>query len=207
VIGYVPIEEYTFFILLPIFACLWTLLLMRYLPVNPVLAGGTTGQRVRFWSTLVVLVLWVVSCVVLVLTFTDMSWKPWTYLALELSWALIPIMIQMAFGADILLRHWRVVVLAIVSATAYLAATDAVAIAAGTWTIDPAQSLPILIGGILPIEELIFFLIVTTLSVVGLTLVLAEESQPRAMALEKYPIFRPLVRFIKKPQNAPTGVE
>lgn len=204
IIGYVPIEEYTFFVLLPIFACLWTLLLMRYLPANPRRADNV---RVRVVATGVTGVVWVLSCVLLVLTFVDESWKAWTYLALELSWAFIPIIIQMAFGADILLRHWRVVTLAIVSATAYLAATDAVAIAAGTWTIDPAQSLPILIGGILPIEELIFFLIVTTLSVFGLTLVMAEESQARAMALGKHALFRPLVRFLPQVPQSPTAAD
>jgi lycopene cyclase domain-containing protein len=204
IIGYVPIEEYTFFILLPIFACLWTLLLMRYLPTNPRRADSV---RARLIATGVTFVVWVLSCVLLVLTFVNADFKAWTYLALELSWALIPVMIQMAFGADILLRHWRVVALAIVSATAYLAATDAVAIAAGTWTIDPAQSLPVLIGGVLPIEELIFFFIVTTLSVFGLTLVMAEESQARAMALGKYALFRPLVRFLPQAPQSPTTAD
>ena len=61
----------------------------------------------------------------------------------------------------------------------YLGAADAVAIHAGTWTIDPAQSLEIYLGGVLPLEEFIFFLVTNTLVAFGMTLVLARDSQAR----------------------------
>lgn len=197
VFGYVPVEEYTFFVLLPIFACLLTLWLMRLLPLGAPLADARFALRVRAFSTLVVGVLWMVSVLVLLLTFVDGAYAEWTYLALLLSWALIPIGIQCAFGADILLRHWRVVTLAIALATVYLSATDAVAIQAGTWTINAEQSLPIYLLGVLPIEEGVFFLMVSTLSIFGLVLVVAEESQSRALMLERYALMRPLIRLIK----------
>lgn len=184
VIGWVPIEEYTFFILLPIFTSLWTLLLMRYMRLNPQRAEWSNSHRARYGWTAAIFVLWVISVVVLVLTFVDPAWKQVTYMSLILAWALIPIMIQTFFGADILLRHWRVVLLAIVTSTIYLSATDAIAILEGTWTIEPTQSLPILIGGVLPIEEFTFFLIVNILVVLGLTLVLSEESYQRLHELE-----------------------
>jgi len=186
VIGWVPIEEYTFFILLPILTGLWTILLMRYLPHNPQRATWATSHRARRVSTGAVFVVWVLSVIGLVLTFVDPAWKQWTYMTLILAWALIPIMIQTFFGMDILLRHWRVVLISIVTSTLYLSASDAVAIMAGTWTIDPAQSLPILLGGVLPIEEFTFFLIVNILVVLGLTLVLSEESYRRLHELEAY---------------------
>jgi hypothetical protein len=50
------------------------------------------------------------------------------------------------------------------------------AISAGTWTIDPAQSLGVLLAGKLPIEEFVFFLLTTTLVTFGLTLGIAEQS-------------------------------
>jgi len=193
IFGYVPLEEYTFFVLQPIMSGLWLLLLARYLPTPQQPADNT---RIRLVSTAIVGVLWVISVIWLVLSFVDTSWKPFTYLALELSWALIPVLIQLAFGADILWRHRNVVFIAIVTSTAYLSWADALAIGSGTWTIDPAQSLNIYLGGVLPIEEMIFFLLTNILCVFGITLVLAEESQPRALSM---PFLRPLVRMFGEP--------
>lgn len=193
VFGYVPLEEYTFFILQPIMSGLWLLLLARYLPTPQQPADNT---RIRLVSTAIIGVLWVISVIWLVLSFVDTSWKPFTYLALELSWALIPVLIQLAFGADILWRHRNAVFISIVTSTAYLSWADALAIGSGTWTIDPAQSLNIYLGGVLPIEEMIFFLLTNILCVFGITLVLAEESQPRALSM---PFLRPLVRMFGEP--------
>ena len=106
-------------------------------------------------------------------------WQPGTYLALELVWALPPIMLQLWFGADILWRYRKLVFLSIVPLTLYLSAADALAIDWGTWTIDPAQSLNIYLGGVLPIEELIFFLLTNILVTFGVTLILAAESHER----------------------------
>jgi lycopene cyclase domain-containing protein len=148
-------------------------------------------------ATGIVFVVWVLSVIGLVLSLTDAHYKPLTYVGLELSWALIPIMVQLAFGADILWRHRRTVLVGIGLSTLYLSAADAVAIGAGTWTIDPAQSLNWFIGGVLPVEEFLFFGIVNTLVVIGSTLILAEESQQRTLALGRYALLRPFVSWIK----------
>lgn len=65
IFGYVPIEEYTFFIVQPILTSLWVLLLMRYLPIRAEKANHT-GQRM--WASVVVLVVWVIATALLVLT-------------------------------------------------------------------------------------------------------------------------------------------
>ncbi|MCB0027294.1 MAG: hypothetical protein KDE28_05270, partial [Anaerolineales bacterium] len=54
------------------------------------------------------------------------------------------------------------------------------------WTINPAQSLPWLIGGILPIEELLFFLLTNTLVVFGFTLFRSTESMVRLAELTSF---------------------
>jgi putative membrane protein len=69
--------------------------------------------------------------------------------------------------------------LAIVPLTLYLSLCDALAIGWGTWTINPEQSLDILLGGILPLEEMIFFLLTNTLVAFGVTLMLAPETAAR----------------------------
>lgn len=183
VFGWVPIEEYTFFIVQTVMTGLWVLWLMRRG------VGGANG-RYQPHSTLPQTSLWVLFPVwLLMVGILVVQWQSGTYLALQLAWALIPIMIQTGFGAHILWQYRRLVAWGIVPTTLYLATADAIAILGGIWTIDPEQSLYWLIGGVLPIEEFLFFLITNTLVVFGMTLVLAQESQTRlAELLEKLPV-------------------
>lgn len=179
VIGWVPIEEYTFFIVQPIMTGLWLLFWLRRSNTSFITPHSSFSQnsRLRIMVTGITAVFWLIMAGMLL-----SGWKPGTYLALELSWALFPILIQLAFGADILWHYRRLLLLAIVPTTLYLAYTDSLAINWGTWTIDPQQSLNIFIGN-LPVEEFIFFLLTNTLLVFGMTLALAAASQPR---LQRY---------------------
>lgn len=182
-IAYVPIEEYAFFILQPILAGLWLIFLFRRVRLPGGQEGGQgqdqgPGQaaptRVRVWSVAVMAVLWLGSLLLLA-----SGWQPGTYMGLELAWALPPIALQLAFGADILWRYRRWVILGIVPLTLYLSAADALAISGGIWTINPEKSVHWLIGGILPVEEFLFFLLTNTLVTFGITLVLAQASHER----------------------------
>jgi lycopene beta-cyclase len=174
VLGWVPIEEYTFFIVQTILTGLWLLWLAHFRSFAP--QGAFQPEpRMRWRVSAVVGVIWLGS---LVLLFS--GWRPGTYLALELSWALFPILIQAAFGADILWHYRRLVLAALAPTTLYLSIGDAIAIESGTWTINPEQSLNWLLGGVLPIEEFLFFLLTNTLVVFGITLMLAQESHIRA---------------------------
>jgi lycopene beta-cyclase len=185
VIGYVPIEEYTFFVTQTIMTGLFTVWLMRRMPVGELPTSPRRSLQVRWWATGIVGVIWAASVVLLALSFTGGVWGYGTYLALELSWGLIPIMVQLIVGADILWRHRWTVIIGILTTWLYLSAGDAVAIQSGTWTINPEQSLPLLIGGVLPIEEAIFFLITNVLIVFGLTLVMEHESEKRVPVVMK----------------------
>lgn len=176
VLGWVPVEEYTFFVLQTLFTGLVLLWLLRRSAPAPAPAAPA---RLRLGAGLAVASIWLFAAGLLL-----MDWQPGTYLGLELAWALPPIFLQVAFGADILWRYRRPILAVLIPLTLYLAATDALAIASGTWTIDPAQSLGIYLAGVLPLEEFLFFLLTNTLVVFGVTLVLARESQARA-GLEK----------------------
>lgn len=178
-IGYVPIEEYTFFVLQPILTGLWLVTLMPYMyKTSP--STIDPNVRLRIVITAIAGIIWLITLGLLL-----SSLKQFTYLSLELVWALPPIMLQLAFGADILWKQKRLVLFTILSATAFLSSADLIAIGMGTWTIDPAQSTGFLLAGILPIEELIFFLLTNILIVFGVTLALAEESKVR---LQNMPI-------------------
>jgi lycopene cyclase domain-containing protein len=144
--------------------------LARRLPAR----GPGTRPHLRIWSAAGVSGAWLAS-----LWLLASGWQPGTYLGLELAWALPPIALQLALGADTLWRYRRRVLTALAAATLYLCAADALAIGAGVWTIDPRQSLHWLIGGVLPVEEFTFFLLTNTLVIFGLTLSLAPETRER----------------------------
>jgi lycopene cyclase domain-containing protein len=172
VFGYVPLEEYTFFVLETLLVGLWwwTLVKISILAPN---APFKPNKPLRAWTLGLLAVLWALSLFVLL-----SGWKPGTYLAITLTWALPAIAPQLAFGADILWHHRRSLGTVILTGAGYLSAMDALAIGAGTWTIDPAQSTGIFIGN-LPVEEAVFFLITVVLLSFGITLLCSNASQGR----------------------------
>jgi lycopene cyclase domain-containing protein len=180
-LGWVPLEEYLFFILQTFLTGLLLFAVLRRLPPNspisnPLISNSpiTNNPFLRLTSSLTLTFIWLASSLLLAL-----NWKPGTYLGLELVWALPPIALQLAVGADILWRYRRSVVPVLSGVTLYLCAADFLAIGLGVWTIDPAQSLNLFIGGVLPVEEVVFFLLTNTLVVFGLTLALAPETWAR----------------------------
>ncbi len=171
-LGWVPIEEYTFFVVQSILTGLVVWALARHLPVNPRPAAAYPAAR---WIlTGILVVLWLATTILFL-----SGWEPGTYLGIQGAWAILPMIIQAAFGGDILWRHRRLVGLGIGSMTLYLALTDSIALAEGTWVISPQQSFGILLGGVLPLEELTFFFATNVLLVWGITLLLARESHER----------------------------
>ena len=176
-LGWVPLEEYAFFILQTAMTGWLLLALHRRLPAAPALpvraAAALRAAACGIAGALWMAALWPLAG----------GWTPGIYLALVLVWALPPIALQLAVGADVLWQQRRAVGTALLAATLYLAAADFRAIGSGTWTIDPAQSLGWFIAGTLPLEELIFFFLTNTLVVFGITLVISRRMNQRAQAL------------------------
>jgi lycopene cyclase domain-containing protein len=171
-LGWVPIEEYIFFVLQTFLTGLWLGWLLRRIP-----GSGKPSQHAILsrWLSLAILgLIWLGSVFGLMI-----GWESGTYLCLILIWALPPVMLQFGFGFDILWRYRLPVGVTLVTAVAYLISADSLAISSGTWTIDPGQSLNFFIFGVLPIEEFIFFLVTNALIVIGMTLVLANTSHDR----------------------------
>lgn len=169
-LGWVPLEEYTFFVVETILTGLWWWFLARRIK-QP--AAFSAAKHLRVWLTAILSAVWLASLAVLI-----SGWRPGIYLSLILVWGVLPIMLQIAYGADILWHHRTLVVLTILPVFLYISAADSLAIAAGIWTIDPAQSTGLFIGS-LPFEEAVFFLITVVLISFGLTLSLARASQVR----------------------------
>ncbi len=175
-IWWVPIEEYTFFVVQTVLCGLWLVWLARHINLDQ--GSVPSRARIRVGATIAVGVVWLASIIILL-----SGWQPGTYLGLELSWMLFPVLIQLIFGADILWHYRKIVVPAVFVPAVYLSIADAIAITSGTWTIDPAQTTGIMLAGILPIEEAIFFTLTSLLVGFGVTLMIAEESQRRADAI------------------------
>ncbi len=183
-IGWVPVEEYLFFILQPVLGGLILLYLFSRKrassPVQPHTEDQArdpeelSGVRFRRWSLVIAFALWVASLATLILGEPAM-----TYLSLELAWALPVIILQLAFGGDILWQQRRKVIFVILLLTVYLSAADALAIQSGVWTINPAKSFGILLGGVLPVEEFVFFLLTNIMVAFGFVLIWTPKSLVR----------------------------
>lgn len=171
-LGWVPIEEYTFFVLQPLMTGSLLLWRSRREQADPPAKDTMIAQRVI--ATSVLGAVWIASVLGV--------WKGGPrlrYLTLITGWALPPIMLQTAFGGDILWRHRRMIASAVIPASLYLGAADSHAIRAGTWNISPRRTVGIDVIPHLPVEEFLFFCLTNLLLVFGVTLVLSKESEQR----------------------------
>lgn len=176
-IGWVPIEEYSFFVLQTILTSLWIWFLARRISPPTSSVSSPMAQRFRWGMFGLCSVLWLISLVLWL-----SHWHNIQYLSITLTWALLPVMLQLGFGGDILWKQRKLLFWSLVVPTLYLSLVDALAIDAGTWTIAPDQSTQWMIGR-LPLEEGVFFFVTNLLIVLGTILVLDKESQARAPAL------------------------
>ncbi|CAI8364835.1 MAG: Uncharacterised protein [Opitutia bacterium UBA7350] len=161
VIGYVPLEEYLFFLLMPLFnsAFLASLFLNRLASLSTwrerqvkarAIAVGT-GLGLMFAAYLL------------------QSKESFTYLSLILFWFVPPLVLQWIFDPQVLLLKFRILLPATLLPTLYFSIVDAVAIRDGIWTIHPATRT----GwewGMLPFEEAFFFFVVSLLLAQGIIL-------------------------------------
>ena len=176
VLGYVPLEEYTFFLLQTLFVGLWWRILSCRI-TSP--EEFKPSKRLRSGTLMVAALIWLSSAFVFL-----NHWNSMTYLSIILFWAVPAIIPQMAFGADILWHQRKLLAWTILPMVLYLSFTDSLAIATGIWTINPAKSTGIFIGK-LPLEEGVFFLVTILLISFGVTLLTAKESQPRWAEITK----------------------
>lgn len=185
-IGYVPVEEYLFFILQPLLTGAWTYLLLTRVPgaahVGPGAAhvgrahavppDGPLPHSPRAVGVGVYALL--TAGGVLALTFTQ-----GLYLGLILAWAAPVLLAQWWFMAGTAVRVPGVFAAAIAVPTLYLWVADRVAIGLGIWTIAPEYIVGVHLFG-LPLEEAVFFLVTNVLVVQGVLLFLQPAMRRRA---------------------------
>jgi lycopene cyclase domain-containing protein len=182
VIGYVPIEEYTFFVAETILAGLLWMFLARRIGGRSSSAAYRDPSGVRFCPNRQLVFL---STGLLVLTWSFFTYQfffgpdSWNYLGIIFFWALPAILPQLLFGADILWYHRKLVFWTAVPPAVYLSLADIVALKATTWSISTSQTLAINFFGILPLEEVAFFFVTNVLIGFGLTLMLSDFGHQR----------------------------
>jgi lycopene beta-cyclase len=178
VFGYVPIEEYTFFVVETILAGLWWWFLSRRL--SPPADEFKLNKKLIQISSVFLIIIWMIFTYIFF--FGDMKW---TYLGITLFWALPAILPQLLFGADILWHYRKLVFWAITVPGMYLSLMDIVALSDTTWSISKSQTTGVLFFGILPLEEVVFFFITNVLITFGMTLLLANISQKRLSEIKE----------------------
>lgn len=191
VFGYVPIEEYTFFIIETILSGLWWWFLARRISPLPNLGEGSgpvlskVEGVMAFRSNRLLVSLSTCLLVLAWLFFTCqffLGLESWNYLGIIFFWALPAILPQLLFGADILWHYRKLVFWTVFVPGLYLSLMDIVALKATAWSISPVQTIGILFFGILPLEEVAFFFVTNTLIGFGMTLMLSELGQQRFRA-------------------------
>ncbi len=168
--GRVPAEEYAFFVLQTLLTSLWAALLFRRNGAD-VEYRRNTGTRLKAAGVATALA---AAGILLLLT----GWRPGTYAGLVVAWGMGPLAFQAILGADALSGRSRMLLAAALPPTAYLWAVDALALAGGTWTVDPAQTMGLALGP-LPIEEMLFFLLTNGIVASGTVLLLTAAALRR----------------------------
>ena len=160
-IGYVPIEEYMFFLLQPFLTGFWFYFLLS--KSNRIPEGVNQTQHRRIGGTVVL--------VSLIGGWLLMQMDAGLYMGLIIIWAGPVLGGQWWFAGSWMWAARTYWLLGIGVPTLYLWVADRIAIGLGIWTISDQYTLGIELFG-LPIEEATFFLVTNVLVVQGLMLFL-----------------------------------
>ena len=165
-VGYVPVEEYAFFLLQPILTGLFLFVLLQTLPFRPSpIRSPLLPRRVgaAFWlaATLAGVAMLVAG-------------GHWLYMGLILAWAPLVLSGLWWMGGHTAWAWRRLYAVAVAVPTLYLWYADRTAIALGIWDITDATRTGVELLG-LPIEEALFFLLTNLLVVHGLVMLLLTD--------------------------------
>ncbi len=159
-VGYVPVEEYAFFVIETLIVGLWTRLLQARWPVRSQ-PEATLGVRAAGASAFGVLALAGAATVA--------AGGHGLYVGLIVAWA-FPVLAGMWWlGGHLIWARRRLVAWAVVPVTLYLWVADWYAIRVGIWDITDATRTGWEILG-LPVEEALFFLVTALLVAQGLVM-------------------------------------
>jgi len=158
-IGHAPVGEYAFILLQPVLTGLWLHALGPAIDDEVSIAWRRRAVGVAFWLA--------VTAVGGLLVTTGTGY----YLGAILVWTAPVLALQWGVGGPALLRHRRLVGLAVLAPTAYLWIVDRIAIGLGLWELSPAFTTGLAVPVLgLPVEEAVFFALTNLLVVQGIVL-------------------------------------
>jgi 15-cis-phytoene synthase/lycopene beta-cyclase len=162
VIGYVPVEEYMFFVIQTVMTSLWALICTRWSPSCFNFNYNKNSYRLIRWIPISLLVITAVQ-----------GWnmavpgKHTFYLGCILWWS-CPVIIFLWFGAgNYFVKKSTSTAIAVIVPTLYLCWVDQIALKNNVWHINEKTSLNIFLAEDLPFEECLFFLITNVIIVLG----------------------------------------
>ncbi len=166
VIGYVPIEEYCFFVLQTIMSGFLFFYLQQKIPIRK-----QPSARHRLNTAVSVFYIALLGFGVYGLFNESLR-----YMGLILSWAMPVLLFQWLIGGRYLLANGKLFLVSLVTPTLYLSLADSYAIADGIWALSEQQTTGLTFG-VLPIEEATFFLVTNAMLLQGLLLFVAMEDK------------------------------
>jgi lycopene cyclase domain-containing protein len=187
-IGYVPVEEYAFFILQTLLTGLLLYWLLarkeartRAANAHDEPARPFTHPVARYVGTGIFLMLSLLGAALL-----GSGWARGRYAGLILAWAGPVLTLLWAFGGNVAWALRGVFAPAVLVPTIYLWGADAVALRLGIWHITRGTSLGVGLLG-LPVEEAAFFLMTNLMVVLGLLLLLFSERAAGRRLVQRIP--------------------
>ncbi len=171
-VGYVPVEEYLFFLLQSVLTGLWLYFLIGKAPLT---SPREAHVQARINGSYLYLALAIAGVLCLAAEQT-------LYLGLILVWAGPMLLVQWLYGGHHLWHRRRLWFAAVMVPTAYLWVADRIAIGLDIWYISPRYSTGLMLFG-LPVEEAVFFLVTNLLVVQGLILALPVLHEGRVRSL------------------------
>ncbi len=162
-IGYVPIEEYIFFIVQTIFTSLWTICCSRW-TLNALYLRYSKSLKFRCIKYVGIVLM---AIAILWGWFNAIPATKSFYLASIIWWTLLVFVILWYIGSSYIVQRYKQILFSALIPSIYLCYVDLIALRARVWHINERTSLEIFLVHQLPIEEVIFFVITNFMVVMG----------------------------------------
>lgn len=162
-IGYVPIEEYLFFIIQTIMTALWTSLCSRW-TLNSLYLKNS--NLLKFYAIRYIVISVAVALMIIGWQHAIPATKTF-YLGSITWWTLLVVIVLWYVSGSYVTKRYKETLISILVPSIYLCYVDLIALRARVWHINEATSLEIFPIAELPIEEVTFFCLSNVIVALG----------------------------------------